>query len=366
MRAGESLKILSVLVISVALFSVFAELFLRLFFPQPILPLVYKQHPILKYKLKEDFKGFQSSSEFRVQVALNSEGLRDVEHGPLKENGVVRILALGDSFTLGDGVEMEESYPKVLEEVLNHEKHGKTFEVINAGVYGWDASQEYLYLKHYGLRYNPDLIIWGLYVGNDFYDTARGGLLEMEAGVLRSKPVAIDSNLKLKALLEQIPAYPYLSHNSHLLTLMKRGVSKLISIKKDAEFGRFTLSLYSRAPIPEVRDSIELIKEILKDGYGLAQSNGASFLLVIIPAYEQIYTERYGLSQEGVAQVNKEILEFCKEAGIPCIDLFPEIKRVVKDGKMPYYPKNRHWNEEGHRLAAEVMRNRIELDFYGR
>src|SRR5436309_11539729 len=44
----------------------------------------------------------------------NSGGWKDIEHQPVKKNGSVRILILGDSQTFGS-VPMKDVYPRVLE-----------------------------------------------------------------------------------------------------------------------------------------------------------------------------------------------------------------------------------------------------------
>ena len=72
--------------------------------------------------------------DFRVTIETSSLGFRDREMAVDKPSGVFRILALGDSFTFGVGVEGNQAYPKVLETLLNRSGGlGRRVEVINAG-----------------------------------------------------------------------------------------------------------------------------------------------------------------------------------------------------------------------------------------
>ena len=80
-------------------------------------------------------------------------GFRDIEHTVRKEDWVYRIVVLGDSMTLSLTVDLEQTYPKVLERLLNESELGMRFEVFNLGMWSFGAGQEYLSLKHYGLRY---------------------------------------------------------------------------------------------------------------------------------------------------------------------------------------------------------------------
>jgi hypothetical protein len=68
--------------------------------------------------------------EFSFTVKTNSLGFRDREFGEHK-NARIRVLALGDSFTYGWGVEIDQSWPKVLERRLKSD--GLDVEVANLG-----------------------------------------------------------------------------------------------------------------------------------------------------------------------------------------------------------------------------------------
>ena len=69
-------------------------------------------------------------SEFRTRVVTNELGFREPRLPGPKPPGVQRIVALGDSFTQGYGVEEDEAYPRQLERRL------EGVEVINLGVPG--------------------------------------------------------------------------------------------------------------------------------------------------------------------------------------------------------------------------------------
>lgn len=68
--------------------------------------------------------------EFSFTVKTNSLGFRDREFSDQK-NARIRILALGDSFTYGWGVEIDQSWPKILEQRLR--SAGLDAEVANLG-----------------------------------------------------------------------------------------------------------------------------------------------------------------------------------------------------------------------------------------
>jgi len=107
------------------------------------------------------------------EIDINSKGFRGKEFSTKKGSGAYRIIALGDSSTLGVGVPNSETYCVILESFLNQPKNSsREYEVINAGVAGYSSLQGLRYLKNEITNYRPDLIT--IYFGLNDYLYARG------------------------------------------------------------------------------------------------------------------------------------------------------------------------------------------------
>lgn len=164
-KTTSLLKNILLLVVSLALFSLVAEIVLRSVLPT----LIVWKIPQEKYRfdsqtghwLAPDQQAFTHSAS----VSTNSEGLRDRDYLPYAATGVVRILALGDSQTFGNGIELDETWPKRLETVLNDTAKNK-YEVINAGLAASDTWQHEIILKRLLPKYNPDVVILAFYVND--------------------------------------------------------------------------------------------------------------------------------------------------------------------------------------------------------
>lgn len=94
-----------------------------------------------------------------IQVSIR-EGLRT--HGPstgLSEAG--QMLAVGDSFTFGDEVSDDQTWPACLERKLNA-------RVLNGGVFGYGAAQAVLRAQQLVVRHRFERIIWSILVEHDF------------------------------------------------------------------------------------------------------------------------------------------------------------------------------------------------------
>ncbi len=102
----------------------------------------------------------------------NNLGFREDHDTRIGKSDSVRIVVLGDSHT--DGVCWNrESYANRLEYRLNARGDGRGYEVVNAGTGKYSPFQ---YLRAYQYRIkplHPDIVIIGLYIGNDFFDMYR-------------------------------------------------------------------------------------------------------------------------------------------------------------------------------------------------
>jgi lysophospholipase L1-like esterase len=98
-------------------------------------------------------------------VSINSDGLNELVDYPVEnQEGTFRIIALGDSFTYGLGVNTQDTWPKQLEARLNNQtsvcKSEYKFEVINLGVYGYDIKYVVERFRKRGIKYDPSLVLW--------------------------------------------------------------------------------------------------------------------------------------------------------------------------------------------------------------
>lgn len=118
------------------------------------------------YHLKPD----TCASWARTTIRTNHLGIRDRKPVQKRDASVSRILCIGDSITFGLGVDQDETYPARLERLLNQQANGKRYEVVNAGISGFNANDEANFLSFLFDQYDPDLIVW-LIVENDYDDS---------------------------------------------------------------------------------------------------------------------------------------------------------------------------------------------------
>jgi len=93
-----------------------------------------------------------------VVYKTNSLGIRNREISQIKSSNVVRILALGDSYTWGEGLHESELITYKIEKHLDS-VYTQTVEVINSGIGAFNKRDEYNQLVRLYPVYYPDMVI---------------------------------------------------------------------------------------------------------------------------------------------------------------------------------------------------------------
>ncbi|NLV46251.1 MAG: hypothetical protein GXY07_17320 [Candidatus Hydrogenedentes bacterium] len=99
------------------------------------------------------------TAEFSYTVSINQLGLRDHEIDPEKR-AACRVIALGDSFTYGFGVNLEDTWLKRLETHL--QDSGLEVEIINCGSPGAGPADYANFAKKIIPVLKPDLVLVGI------------------------------------------------------------------------------------------------------------------------------------------------------------------------------------------------------------
>ena len=125
----------------------------------------YAELPILKGMFdlgRKNVRGMHKGVFFRT----NSQRIRGPEYPQEAEAGVFRIAIVGDSVTMGEGVEESRAYPSLLGGMLAEKMPDKRFEVINVGLSGSNTRLAMDRLEKAVEFYRPDLIVYGFTIND--------------------------------------------------------------------------------------------------------------------------------------------------------------------------------------------------------
>lgn len=313
-------------------------------------------------------EGYYTVGKHRIHVRINSKGLRDREYPYEKEKGSFRILVLGDSFTEGLQVPMEDTFANVLERRLSGSQ--RNYEVINGGLSGVGTDYELLFFRRKGHKYCPDLVILAFF-GNDIYDNYRSqAILGNKNAPLEYEKKGLVTRLK-RFLAQKSCAYNYFGYTlpKHLpflaSVLMKlrllssqpmddaRGVDQLHYLVFAKEYG------------PEWKKAWNVTQVLISELKKEAEQRGTNMAVVSIPFREQVYEKLWKskLSRPGMRgrewDLNKPdrlLARFLADAEIPFLQLLPHFKKAADKSEL-YHSEDGHWNVDGHHLAGQLIHN---------
>lgn len=313
-------------------------------------------------------EGHWTVGEDRIHIKINSKGLRDKEYAYRKEEGTFRILVLGDSFTEGFQVPLEDTFCKVLECELNRDV-GK-YEVINAGFAGAGTDYELLFLKREGYKYSPDLVIIGFF-GNDIFDNYRSkSVLETKNAPLEYEKKSLIIHVK-KFLAQNSCAYNYFGYTlpKHVpflaKVLMELGLISFQPIDSPGGVNQLHYLVFAKEYGPEWKKAWEVTQVLISEIRKESENHGSHLAVVSIPFREQVYEDVWqsrllkpemNKGEWDLDKPDRLLARFLDDAGIPFLQLLPYFKKAADKSKL-YHSEDGHWNVEGHHLAGQVIYN---------
>ncbi len=331
-------------------------------------------------------KGWWEKPCFRTWVAFNSQGLRDTEHSSKKPYDTYRIVVLGDSYAEAMQVKLEDSFPKVLERELQKalERKPQTqrvrVEVINLGVSGFGTDQELLALRHYGLAYEPDLVLLAFLTGNDVRNNHY--MLEERAnGEPVKKPYFTLENGKLvlhKPSSSGDPSGdPWWKKVGRNFKVAHWAWEKLYRIRterarRQALAGTRTAAdraaepvddgVYLRKYPPEWEEAWHLTEALIAEVARTARNAGADFLLVSLTDPFQL-ASRSPHPRFDPAKPVRLLSQIAEKHNLNYLPLLPLFQKAMEEQGLKledlHYSCDGHWTPLGHRLAGQAIAEHI-------
>jgi lysophospholipase L1-like esterase len=125
--------------------------------------------------------------EYFVHYRFNALGFRGPDYAVPRPPDTFRILALGDSYTQGVGVHERDTFTVQLERILNAapaQPRPLKYEVINAGITGYDTRAERITYERIASVYEPQVVLLMMVFNDDmsFQEETRRGLLPQASG----------------------------------------------------------------------------------------------------------------------------------------------------------------------------------------
>jgi len=289
-------------------------------------------------------------------VKTNSNGFTSSEIDLInKKPHEIRILILGDAFSMPEGMNYGYSYPALLEKKLRTHFPEKNVNVINAGVTGYGPNEEYAQANKFLGKINPDIVINQLFI-NEFEEInlTREERLK-DIGLIKSDSVKKSLRVKFqeKGRMQfsiQIPFYlrtlagrnEQYNYNKSLLYFYEKGSS-----------------LYHDSVIVKMNNYFYKMKE-------LCYKNNSELVVLGVPGQIEVSDSEFISYFPKSININDTTVfdlclplriqeELCSQNHIPYLNLREIL--INNPEQSLYFEKSWHWNEKGHEVIADYLFN---------
>jgi hypothetical protein len=369
----------------------------------------YLQHPTLGF-VPRPGDGRVINFEFDATYRVNEDFMNDLplEAPYLADSG--NIIVLGDSHTFALGVNREETYPWVLNQLLS-EDGAQPRKVWNAGAIGYSLSQYLLKYREIRSKIKADWVIIGFSQATDLYDLippSRGGFIygssfgrvyhDLDAlGNLIEKDELVDvysadgtfsevyakvidngsdsggqeaTESKKKGSRSNVNRLQRLKDNLHYRSALYR----MLKRSKVAMWFATRIRLGGNSLWPGLDTSLkknlnaedkyrlDLAQALISQIAMEAQADGARVLLVNIPylatVYDEVWKSSFGSQPEVYDRFlgGKRMAEVANNAGVFYLDLAPAFVEAMKNqSDWLHLRVDGHPNADGHLLIADEI-----------
>jgi lysophospholipase L1-like esterase len=312
-------------------------------------------HPYIGHLPRPNSARVISGRDFRAVHRIDSRGFRNA--GPWPERA--DIVAVGDSMTLGYGVEDDQSWPAILAQALAQSR------VINLGLTGAGPQQYSRVYETIGVGLCPRILLVGLFVRNDFWDA---DLFDrwLTSGVGGSYMVWRDFGRPLKiagtkSALEW--RLSLLARESYLFNLLHEGRrnekgSQLFepAILQLADGSQLQLmpndfASKTTGAQPDRRE-FRLVLDALQQIQAIATRHGTHTLVIFQPSKEEVYLPSLGGAPPDPSGPLREALT---RVGIEYVDVIPVFRQHAAAGERLFFEVDGHPNAAGYALIAATV-----------
>jgi len=342
-------------------------------------PIVFERSEYLPFKLPSSYVSTHQTEEYSVRYTCNAQGFRDPdEYAQVAGPGIFRYLAMGDSFTFGNGVADNETWPNVLEALMRDDS-GSKVEVMNAAYACSFSPDAYaLYYRREGRKFGARVVLVAVFVYNDIDDIRNNDWFDVGPdgfpGRIKSRVTYIDT--EGRRLREETYPLRYrlpILRNSHVFQLLANsGVGKVLGLSRGYRDPGYTGQVFQRDFPPELKEAWEWFKlsfEVIKED---VTKDNAELLVVLIPSIMQLVPEnkelrsRYSRVEQDrfdPEEPNRKIRTLMKDLGIEFIDLLPFFRQTSEDPEDRthelYYWVDGHLTPKGQALTANIIADHL-------
>ncbi len=331
----------------------------------PLAPDEYRHH-----KLIPNTHSYFEQRDFTYYQRVNNVGLRGRDIALKKPADHFRILMLGDSFTMGKGVEDDQTFSVLLERALNSPQNRwlpKSVEVLNGGVDSYAPILSHIQLAKELGSLEPDLVVLNLDNSDLVQETAyRSQAVLAPDGVVAAVPGTKGRESLNDRIRSWTEGHLYLSrlllfYTNKLFDYKSYSVRSMVT-QANLEIAKHTLAEDAEDREGQWQAIFESILRIKR----YCDERSIGFALAVYPWGHQVNDKewvpgRANFIPDGSAISDRSlerILRFATVNGVNVVNMFPAF-RAYHGSEPLYFKYDNHMTTEGHRLMAKEFERHL-------
>jgi hypothetical protein len=287
----------------------------------------------------------------------NSYGARDKERTKNSTDSN-RVILLGDSFVEGFGVKEIKRFSNILEKETGH-------EMMNFSCNSFSPLQAVMMYKNFASQYQHNTIIFGIFPFNDIPDDD----IEITGSKDVYKPYLVKTDtgysLQFTGTFNETDTFANKSKGSfseRTVRFLKAytcwyNIISYLKLKK-AENKKMknntakTPSYYYDYSASQIERLGEILKDLRKS------AAGKRIIVFTVPVVQDFLRMEKEKRQPPLPE---EIKKICAQNDIEYLDLIQPMQAADKKYRNYYFYCDPHWNENGHKLVADILKKQYLL-----
>jgi hypothetical protein len=290
------------------------------------------------FEFTPGWSGYQAGA----RLSINSFGFRGPEFSVKKPPGTIRILGIGDSFTMGMAVDDQDAFLVRLEQMLNVAGEG-LFETVNAGHQNINTSQELEYAKERDLMsLKPDAVVLGFTVQNDAQMPDSGYRRQTKTRLRRE-------NTLLRLIGDK--RFQRLADSVHIAALAKLGVRWCYRDEEADMTLRIILDNYE-----DDSDAWSACRNSLLGFHELCQRNNVPLIVAIFPIFTARASQTFDDYPPQAKRAHDKLRSlFEGKSGVILVDLLDDLAATRLPTRELRVPIEGHPNKVWHDIVARRL-----------
>lgn len=276
---------------------------------------------------------------------------RTDENGFRNPPGIQRadLVFIGDSYTEAATVADEDTF-------VRRAGRSTGLSVVNLGRGAYGPQQELIVLKRYGLSYEPRVVVWQIFEGNDLADAEAFARWKNEP---HGESVSLKDRYFNNSLLKE-----WLKN-----TKSQAGRAPMISLRsEDGTVRRIGIRYRDeRDRVSTMQLGMNETINAIEAGYEVCRAQGIRLLVVSVPTMVRVMEPyiRFDREEDRKTYLSKSVpdqkdfngrmADLCARIGCTFVDAFDELRQASAGNRNLYIPNDEHLDIGGHEVISRLV-----------